>query len=149
MESLENVNYWIQNFSLEFYQNRRFPYVNWSIIKETEIPVAILFLSLIFLPHMVGEGISGCLKKKKDRARASKWVNTSLLIYSILFALSCYKIVNTKSRNWKHVKNENKVHREYPVRLYGIKHRCYSFRDTPIYNTNILNLQVNLTHLLS
>lgn len=122
MESLENVNYWIPNFSLKFYQNRRFPYVSWSIIKETEIPVAILFLnssySWFFSPIMVSEGISGCLKKKKDRARASKWVNTSLLIYSILFALSCYKIVNTKSRNWIHVKNENKVHREYPVRLY-------------------------------
>ena len=46
--------------------------MNWSIITETEIPVAILFLSLILLPHMVGEGISGCLKKKKDRARANK-----------------------------------------------------------------------------
>lgn len=69
--------------------------MNWGVIKEAEIPVAILSLSLIPLPalylHMVGEGISRGLKKKKDGARVIKCVNTSLLIYSIL-CLPCHAV---------------------------------------------------------
>lgn len=48
---------------------------------------------------MVSEGISGCLKKKKkiEQEPANELIPVCSFIL-FLFALSCYKIVNTKSK---------------------------------------------------
>lgn len=79
----------------------------WGVIKESEIPVAILSLSLISLPppypRIGAGGGEGCLKRFKEEKRLNRSQQMSLHQFAhlsyFIFSLQCCKNVNIESKN--------------------------------------------------
>lgn len=107
--------------------------MHWGIIKEPEIPVAILCLKLISVPqlycHIGGKGVSVCLKKRKDWAgSATEFTSVCSFILFLPFNAIRFWTLNLKIKN---TCQKRKIHHKCPVRLYGISIDFIPFMTHP------------------